>query len=30
MAHDDIWDDSALVNSWNDALAEYQVRLVPA
>ncbi|KAK0740213.1 hypothetical protein B0T18DRAFT_331813 [Schizothecium vesticola] len=22
--HDQIWDDSALVDSWNDALAEYQ------
>ena len=21
------WDDSALVNSWNEALAEYNVRL---
>ena len=26
MAHDDIWDDSALVRSWDDALAEYKVR----
>lgn len=26
MAHEDIWDDSALVNSWNEALAEYKVR----
>ncbi len=25
MAHDDIWDDSALVDSWNEALAEYKV-----
>lgn len=25
MTHDDIWDDSALVNSWNQALEEYQV-----
>lgn len=26
MAHDDIWDDSALVASWNEALDEYKVR----
>lgn len=24
LTHDEIWDDSALVNSWNDALAEYK------
>ncbi|CAN8103791.1 unnamed protein product [Discula destructiva] len=24
MTQDDIWDDSALVNSWNEALAEYK------
>jgi len=24
MYHDDIWDDSALVRSWDDALAEYK------
>ncbi len=24
--HEEIWDDSALVDSWNDALAEYKVR----
>ncbi|KAF3765812.1 hypothetical protein M406DRAFT_329672 [Cryphonectria parasitica EP155] len=24
MAHEDIWDDSALVESWNEALAEYK------
>lgn len=24
--HDQIWDDSALVDSWNSALDEYQVR----
>lgn len=23
--HDEIWDDSALVDSWNQALAEYKV-----
>lgn len=26
MSHDDIWDDSALVASWNEALDEYKVR----
>lgn len=25
MTHQDIWDDSALVSSWNEALAEYKV-----
>lgn len=25
-SHDEIWDDSALVNSWNEALEEYKVR----
>ena len=25
LTHDDIWDDSALVRSWDDALAEYKV-----
>ncbi|KAI0843440.1 hypothetical protein F5Y06DRAFT_254942 [Hypoxylon sp. FL0890] len=24
LTHDEIWDDSALVNSWNDALEEYK------
>ncbi|KAI1340108.1 hypothetical protein F5Y15DRAFT_381438 [Xylariaceae sp. FL0016] len=24
MSHDEIWDDSALVDSWNEALDEYQ------
>jgi len=23
--HEEIWDDSALVNSWNQALKEYEV-----
>jgi hypothetical protein len=26
LTHDEIWDDSALVNSWNQALDEYKVR----
>lgn len=26
LSHDEVWDDSALVNSWNDALQEYKVR----
>jgi len=25
LSHDEIWDDSALVNSWNQALDEYKV-----
>ena len=25
MSHAEIWDDSALVDSWNDALEEYKV-----
>lgn len=25
MSHAEIWDDSALVESWNEALAEYKV-----
>ena len=24
--HEEIWDDSALVDSWNEALEEYKVR----
>jgi hypothetical protein len=24
-SHEEIWDDSALLNSWDDALAEYKV-----
>ena len=24
--HDEIWDDSALVDSWNQALNEYKVK----
>ncbi|KAH8677396.1 hypothetical protein BX600DRAFT_449640 [Xylariales sp. PMI_506] len=24
LTHEEIWDDSALVNSWNDALEEYK------
>jgi hypothetical protein len=27
VPHAEIWDDSALVDSWNDALEEYKVRL---
>lgn len=26
ISHAEIWDDSALVDSWNDALEEYKVR----
>jgi hypothetical protein len=25
MSHAEIWDDSSLVDSWNDALEEYKV-----
>lgn len=25
LSHDDIWDDSLLVDSWNQALEEYKV-----
>ncbi len=28
ITHDDMWDDSALVRSWNEALDEYKVRAV--
>jgi hypothetical protein len=27
LTHDEIWDDSALVDSWNEALEEYKVML---
>lgn len=27
LTHDEIWDDSALVDSWNSALDEYKVRI---
>jgi len=26
ISHAEIWDDSALVDSWNEALEEYKVR----
>lgn len=29
FGHEDIWDDSALVESWNEALAEYKVCPLP-
>lgn len=25
-AHEEVWDDSALLTSWNDAFAEYKVK----
>jgi hypothetical protein len=25
MSHEEIWDDSALIDSWNDAVQEYKV-----
>lgn len=27
LTHDEIWDDSTLVDSWNEALEEYKVRI---
>lgn len=27
LTHDELWDDSALVNSWDEAFAEYKVSL---
>ncbi|TWU75678.1 hypothetical protein ED733_007350 [Metarhizium rileyi] len=24
ISHEEVWDDSALINSWNEALAEYK------
>lgn len=26
LSHEEIWDDSALVRSWDEAVQEYQVR----
>lgn len=26
LTHEEIWDDSSLVRSWDDAVEEYQVR----
>lgn len=26
LTHEEIWDDSALVRSWDEAVEEYQVR----
>lgn len=26
LTHEEIWDDSALVDAWNSATAEYEVR----
>ena len=30
LSHDEIWDDSALIQSWDDALEEYQVGVTTA
>lgn len=27
MSHEEIWDDSALVESWDEAVAEYKVTI---
>jgi hypothetical protein len=29
LTHEEIWDDRALVNSWNDALEEYKASKRP-
>lgn len=29
LTHDEIWDDSALLRSWEAAVEEYKVRLAP-
>jgi hypothetical protein len=29
LTHEEIWDDSALVQSWDDAVEEYQVSQAP-
>ena len=28
ISHAEMWDDSELLDSWNDALEEYKVRLI--
>lgn len=28
LSHDEVWDDTALQKSWDDALAEYKVRSI--
>lgn len=28
LTHEEIWDDSSLVRSWDDAVEEYQVRSI--
>ncbi len=29
LTHEEIWDDSALVQSWDEAVEEYKVRQIP-
>lgn len=29
LTHDEVWDDSALLRSWDDAVREYEVRQCP-
>jgi hypothetical protein len=29
LSHEEIWDDSALVRSWDEAVEEYQVCFAP-
>ncbi|KAG5945451.1 hypothetical protein E4U53_006699, partial [Claviceps sorghi] len=26
LSHEEVWDDSALIDSWNEALAEYKLQ----
>lgn len=28
LTHEEVWDDSALIESWDEALAEYKVRVL--
>ena len=28
LTHEEIWDDSALIDAWNSAAAEYEVRRI--
>lgn len=28
LTHEEVWDDSALIDSWNQALDEYKVNLL--
>lgn len=28
LTHDEVWDDTALIDSWNQALEEYKVDMI--